>query len=128
MTCADRLYFDELSFERVLDVIDLEQPRGVIVWLRPDTQQSAMAHRQSVPVSRYIAHINRPLGKSHSLPPCSISSASTSRVAGAHKPWKTPSEFVDKVGYPAVPRASLICASGVTNVCYNEEELANFPI
>ena len=49
---CDRLYFDELSFERVLDVIDLEQPRGVIVSVggQIPNNLAMKLHRQSVPV------------------------------------------------------------------------------
>ena len=49
---CDRLYFDELSFERVLDVIDLEQPRGVIVSVggQIPNNLAMKLYRQSVPV------------------------------------------------------------------------------
>ena len=78
---CDRLYFDELSFERVLDVIDLEQPRGVIVSVggQIPNNLAMKLHRQSVPVlgTSPISIDARKIATSS--PPCSISSASTSR-------------------------------------------------
>jgi len=104
---CDRLYFDELSFERVLDVIDLEQPRGVIVSVggQIPNNLAMKLHRQSVPVlgtspisidraenrNKFSAMldqlgIDQPAWQEStarkietSSPPCSISSASTSR-------------------------------------------------
>ncbi len=62
---CDRLYFDEASFERVLDVIDLEQPGGVIVSVggQIPNNLAMKLHRQSVPVLGTSPHLYRPCGK-----------------------------------------------------------------
>ena len=125
---CDRLYFDELSFERVLDVIDLEQPRGVIVSVggQIPNNLAMKLHRQSVPV----------LGTS----PISIDRAENRNKfsamldqLGIDQPaWQELTsledvkEFVDKVGYPVLVRPSYVLSGAAMNVCYNEEELANF--
>ena len=122
---CDRLYFDELSFERVLDVIDLEQPRGVIVSVggQIPNNLAMKLHRQSVPV----------LGTS----PISIDRAENRNKfsamldqLGIDQPaWQELTsledvkEFVDKVGYPVLVRPSYVLSFAALNVCYNDELL-----
>ena len=62
---CDRLYFDELSFERVLDVIDLEQPRGVIVFVggQIPNNLAMKLYRQSVPILGTCSDFHRPCRK-----------------------------------------------------------------
>ncbi len=125
---CDRLYFDELSFERVLDVIDLEQPNGVIVSVggQIPNNLAMKLHRQSVPI----------LGTS----PISIDRAENRHKfsamldqLGIDQPaWKELTsiedmeEFVAKVGYPVLVRPSYVLSGAAMNVCYNEEELKEF--
>ena len=125
---CDRLYFDELSFERVLDVIDLEQPRGVIVSVggQIPNNLAMKLHRQSVPV----------LGTS----PISIDRAENRNKfsamldqLGIDQPaWQELTSledvkgFVEKVGYPVLVRPSYVLSGAAMNVCYDEEELENF--
>lgn len=125
---CDRLYFDELSFERVLDVIDLEQPGGVIVSVggQIPNNLAMKLHRQSVPI----------LGTS----PISIDRAENRHKfsamldqLGIDQPaWKELTsiedmeEFVAKVGYPVLVRPSYVLSGAAMNVCYNEEELKEF--
>ncbi|MBQ8601366.1 MAG: carbamoyl-phosphate synthase (glutamine-hydrolyzing) large subunit [Bacteroides sp.] len=125
---CDRLYFDELSFERVLDVIDLEQPNGVIVSVggQIPNNLAMKLHRQSVPI----------LGTS----PVSIDRAENRHKfsamldqLGIDQPaWKELTsiedmeEFVAKVGYPVLVRPSYVLSGAAMNVCYNEEELKEF--
>ena len=125
---CDRLYFDELSFERVLDVIDLEQPGGVIVSVggQIPNNLAMKLHRQSVPI----------LGTS----PLSIDRAENRHKfsamldqLGIDQPaWKELTsiedmqEFVNKVGYPVLVRPSYVLSGAAMNVCYNEEELHEF--
>ena len=125
---CDRLYFDELSFERVLDVIDLEQPNGVIVSVggQIPNNLAMKLHRQSVPI----------LGTS----PVSIDRAENRHKfsamldqLGIDQPaWKELTsiedmeEFVAKVGYPVLVRPSYVLSGAAKNVCYNEEELKEF--
>lgn len=125
---CDRLYFDELSFERVLDVLDLEMPKGVIVSMggQIPNNLAIRLHRQDVPI----------LGTS----PISID-----RAENRHKfssmldqleidqpAWKELSSmddiygFVDKVGYPVLVRPSYVLSGAAMNVCHNAEELETF--
>ena len=125
---CDRLYFDELSFERVLDVIDLEQPRGVIVSVggQIPNNLAMKLHRQSVPI----------LGTS----PISIDRAENRNKfsamldqLGIDQPaWQELTSlddvkgFVEKVGYPVLVRPSYVLSGAAMNVCYDEEELTRF--
>lgn len=125
---CDRLYFDELSFERVLDVIDLEQPRGVIVSVggQIPNNLAMKLYRQSVPI----------LGTS----PISIDRAENRNKfsamldqLGIDQPaWQELTsiddvkDFVDKVGYPVLVRPSYVLSGAAMNVCYDEDELVNF--
>ena len=125
---CDRLYFDELSFERVLDVIDLEQPRGVIVSVggQIPNNLAMKLYRQSVPV----------LGTS----PISIDRAENRNKfsamldqLGIDQPaWQELTslddvkDFVGKVGYPVLVRPSYVLSGAAMNVCYDEEELTRF--
>lgn len=125
---CDRLYFDELSFERVLDVVDLEQARGVIVSMggQIPNNLAMKLHRQAVPI----------LGTS----PLSID-----RAENRHKfssmldnlnidqpEWRELTsmddiqEFVETVGYPVLVRPSYVLSGAAMNVCYNDEELEEF--
>ena len=125
---CDRLYFDELSFERVLDVIDLESPRGVVVSVggQIPNNLAMKLHRQSVPI----------LGTS----PVSIDRAENRNKfsamldqLGIDQPqWSALTSmddvkaFVDKVGYPVLVRPSYVLSGAAMNVCYDEEELQRF--
>ena len=125
---CDRLYFDELSFERVLDVIDLEQPNGVIVSVggQIPNNLAMKLHRQSVPV----------LGTS----PLSIDRAENRNKfsamldqLGIDQPaWQELTSlddvkaFVQKVGYPVLVRPSYVLSGAAMNVCYDQEELERF--
>lgn len=125
---CDRLYFDELSFERVLDVIDLEQPRGVIVSVggQIPNNLAMKLYRQAVPI----------LGTS----PISIDRAENRNKfsamldqLGIDQPaWQELTSlddvkaFVAKVGYPVLVRPSYVLSGAAMNVCYDEEELTRF--
>ena len=125
---CDRLYFDELSFERVLDVIDLEQPKGVIVSVggQIPNNLAMKLHRQSVPI----------LGTS----PLSIDRAENRNKFSAmldqldidQPAWKELTSlediksFIDKVGYPVLVRPSYVLSGAAMNVCYDNEALENF--
>ena len=125
---CDRLYFDELSFERLLDVIDLEQPRGVIVSVggQIPNNLAMKLYRQAVPI----------LGTS----PISIDRAENRNKfsamldqLGIDQPaWQELTSlddvkaFVAKVGYPVLVRPSYVLSGAAMNVCYDEEELTRF--
>ncbi len=125
---CDRLYFDELSFERVLDVIDLENPRGVIVSVggQIPNNLAMKLHRQSVPI----------LGTS----PVSIDraenrgkfSAMLDKLGIDQPQWSALTSmedvnaFVERVGFPVLVRPSYVLSGAAMNVCYNNEELVRF--
>ena len=128
---CDRLYFDELSFERVLDVIDLEQPRGVIVSVggQIPNNLAMKLHRQSVPI----------LGTS----PVSIDRAENRNKfsamldqLGIDQPaWQELTslddvkQFIAKVGYPVLVRPSYVLSGAAMNVCYDEGEVSKeYPV
>ncbi|MBR4381577.1 MAG: carbamoyl-phosphate synthase (glutamine-hydrolyzing) large subunit [Bacteroidaceae bacterium] len=125
---CDRLYFDELSFERVMDIIDLEEPRGVVVSVggQIPNNLAMKLYRQSVPV----------LGTS----PVSIDRAENrdkfSRMLdqlGIDQPvWHELTnlddikEFIDRVGYPVLVRPSYVLSGAAMNVCYDDSELETY--
>ena len=125
---CDRLYFDELSFERVLDVIDLESPRGVIVSTggQIPNNLAMKLYRQSVPI----------LGTS----PVSIDraenrgkfSAMLDKLGIDQPRWSALTsmddvkKFIDEVGYPVLVRPSYVLSGAAMNVCYSDDELERF--
>ena len=125
---CDRLYFDELSFERVMDVIDLENPNGVIVSVggQIPNNLAMKLYRQSVPI----------LGTS----PVSIDRAENRNKfsamldqLGLDQPkWSALTsmddvkKFIDEVGYPVLVRPSYVLSGAAMNVCHNDDELKRF--
>ncbi|MBE6312477.1 MAG: carbamoyl-phosphate synthase (glutamine-hydrolyzing) large subunit [Bacteroidales bacterium] len=125
---CDKLYFDELSFERVLDVIDLEIPRGVIVSVggQIPNNLAMKLYRQNVPV----------LGTS----PVSIDRAENRHKfsamldqLGIDQPrWKELTsyddidKFIDEVGFPVLIRPSYVLSGAAMNVCYDKEQMHTF--
>ena len=125
---CDRLYFDELSFERVLDVMDLELPKGVIVSVggQIPNNLAMKLYRQNVPV----------LGTS----PLSIDRAENRHkfsamldTLGIDQPrWAelTSMEeidaFIAKVGFPILIRPSYVLSGAAMNVCHSKEQMIEF--
>ena len=125
---CDRLYFDELTFERVLDVIDLETPKGVIVSVggQIPNNLAMKLHRQQVPI----------LGTS----PLSIDRAENRHKFSAmldeldidQPRWKELTSFdeidsfVEEVGFPVLIRPSYVLSGAAMNVCYDREQMHTF--
>jgi carbamoyl-phosphate synthase large subunit len=125
---CDRLYFDELSYERVMDIHDLENPKGVIVSVggQIPNNLAMRLHNSSVQV----------LGTS----PMSIDNAENRHKfsmlldkLGIDQPrWKELTsleeinEFVNEVGYPLLIRPSYVLSGAAMNVVSNSEELEHF--
>ncbi|MEE0975110.1 MAG: carbamoyl-phosphate synthase (glutamine-hydrolyzing) large subunit, partial [Muribaculaceae bacterium] len=125
---CDKLYFDELSFERVLDVIDLESPRGVIVSVggQIPNNLAMKLNRRQVPI----------LGTS----PISIDRAENRHKfsamldsLGIDQPrWKELTsfddidKFVEEVGFPVLIRPSYVLSGAAMNVCYDHESMYEF--
>ena len=125
---CDRLYFDELSLERVLDVIDLEQPKGVIVSVggQIPNNLAMKLYRQGVPVlGTSPVDIDRAENRdkfSAMLDKLGIDQPSWQALTS----FDDVKEFVDKVGYPVLVRPSYVLSGAAMNVCYDEEELHRF--
>lgn len=125
---CDRLYFDELSFERVMDIIDLESPRGVIVSVggQIPNNLAMKLYRRHVPI----------LGTS----PVSIDRAENRHKfsamldsLGIDQPrWKELTSFDDidafvkEVGFPVLIRPSYVLSGAAMNVCYDFESMHEF--
>ncbi len=125
---CDRLYFDELSFERVMDIIDLETPRGVILAMggQIPNNLAMRLHREGVPI----------LG----TPPESIDRAedrhkfsSMCDALGIDQPrWKELRSleeielFIEDTGYPVLIRPSYVLSGAAMNVVSNSTELIHF--
>ncbi len=125
---CDRLYFDELSFERVLDVIDIENPKGVIVSVggQIPNNLAMKLYRQNVTI----------LGTS----PLSIDRAENRHKfsamldeLGIDQPrWKEMTSFeeidafIDEVGFPVLIRPSYVLSGAAMNVCYDKEQMHAF--
>ncbi len=125
---CDRLYFDELSLERVLDVIDLEQPRGVIVSVggQIPNNLAMKLYRQGVPVlGTSPVDIDRAENRDKF-------SAMLDKLGIDQPAWRALTsfddikEFVSEVGYPVLVRPSYVLSGAAMNVCYDDEELERF--
>ena len=125
---CDRLYFDELTLERVLDVIDLEQPRGVIVSVggQIPNNLAMKLHRQGVPVlGTSPVDIDRAENRDKF-------SAMLDKLGIDQPAWRALTslddikEFVAEVGYPVLVRPSYVLSGAAMNVCYDDEELERF--
>ena len=125
---CDRLYFDELTFERVMDIIELETPRGVIVSTGGQIPNN-LAMRldaQQVPIlgtaAKYIDNAEDREKFSEML-----------RRIGVDQPaWSALTTmddihgFIDQVGFPVLVRPSYVLSGAAMNVCSNMEELERF--
>lgn len=125
---CDRLFFDELSLERVLDVIDLEQPRGVIVSVggQIPNNLAMKLHRQGVPVlGTSPVDIDRAENRDKF-------SAMLDKLGIDQPAWRALTslndikEFVDEVGFPVLVRPSYVLSGAAMNVCYDNNELERF--
>ena len=125
---CDRLYFDELSFERVLDVIGLESPRGVIVSVggQIPNNLAMKLHRQSVPIlGTSPVNIDRAENRgkfSAMLDKLGIDQPKWSALTSMEDVQK----FIDEVGYPVLVRPSYVLSGAAMNVCHDDDELRRF--
>ena len=125
---CDRLYFDELTFERVLDIIDLEQPHGVIVSTGGQIPNNLAVYLDEAGV--------RILGTQAQDIDGAEDRAKFSQMLnelGVNQPeWSALtsmadiSRFVERVGYPVLVRPSYVLSGAAMNVCSNEDELERF--
>ncbi len=125
---CDRLYFDELTFERVMDIIDLETPHGVIVSTGGQIPNN-LAMRldgQRVPILGTSAHDIDGAEDRDKF------SAMCDRIGVDQPAWAALTsmddiqQFIDRVGFPVLVRPSYVLSGAAMNVCSNEEELKRF--
>ncbi|MCF0202073.1 MAG: carbamoyl-phosphate synthase (glutamine-hydrolyzing) large subunit [Bacteroidaceae bacterium] len=125
---CDRLYFDELSFERVLDVIELEKPNGTIVSVggQIPNNLAMKLYRQNVNIlGTSPVNIDRAENRDKF-------SAMLDKLAIDQPAWRALTsmedikEFVAKVGFPVLVRPSYVLSGAAMNVCYSHEELERF--
>ena len=125
---CDRLYFDELTFERVQDIIDMEQPHGVIV-----STGGQIPNNLAVYLSEQ--HVNI-LGTQAEDIDGAEDRAKFSQMLnelGVNQPeWSALTsmddinQFVDRVGFPVLVRPSYVLSGAAMNVCSNKDELERF--
>jgi carbamoyl-phosphate synthase large subunit len=126
-TC-DRLYFDELSFERVMDIIELENPYGVILSVggQIPNNLAMKLFDQNVPVlgtsPKKIDNAEDREKFSSLLDNLGIDQPRWARLSTIHEIDK----FVDKVGYPILIRPSYVLSGAAMNVVSNPDQLTHF--
>lgn len=125
---TDRLYFDELTLERVLDILDLETPKGVIVSTGgqiPNNLAMKLA-RQHIPILGTQAEKIDNAEDRHKF------SAMLDRLGVDQPRWKELTSlsdidsFIAEVGFPVLVRPSYVLSGAAMNVCSNQEELYRF--
>lgn len=125
---CDRLYFDELTFERVMDIIELEQPHGVIVSTGGQIPNN-LAMRldaQNVPIlgtaAKDIDNAEDRAKFSQMLTNNGINQPEWSALTSMEDIDK----FIERVGFPVLVRPSYVLSGAAMNVCSNEDELKRF--
>ena len=125
---CDRLYFDELTFERVMDILDLENPHGVILSTggQIPNNLAMKLDAQNVPI----------LGTSaKDIDNCedrALFSSMLNRIGVDQPDWAALTSmadidaFIEKVGFPVLVRPSYVLSGAAMNVCSNREELEKF--
>ena len=125
---CDRLYFDELSLERVLDIIDLEQPKGVVVSVggQIPNNLAMRLHNYGVPIlGTSPLDIDRAENRDKF-------SAMLDRLGIDQPAWRALTSFddiksfVEQVGFPVLVRPSYVLSGAAMNVCYSFDELERF--
>lgn len=125
---CDRLYFDELTFERVTDILELENPHGVIV-----STGGQIPNNLALRLDAQNIHILGTSAKSiDNAEDRDKFSAMLDRIGVDQPEWRALTSledinsFVDKVGFPVLVRPSYVLSGAAMNVCSNQEELERF--
>jgi len=125
---CDRLYFDELTFERVMDIIDLEQPQGVILSVGGQIPNNLAMRldEQKVPIlGTQAKYIDNAEDRQKFSSMCD-------RIGVVQPAWKEltnmddVNDFIAKVGFPVLVRPSYVLSGAAMNVCSNQDELVRF--
>ena len=125
---CDRLYFDELTFERVMDILDLENPHGVIV-----STGGQIPNNLAMRLDEQHVNILGTSAKSiDNAEDREKFSAMLDRIGVDQPRWKELSsmddinKFIEEVGFPVLVRPSYVLSGAAMNVCSNQEELERF--
>lgn len=125
---SDRLYFDELTYERVMDIYELEQPHGMVV-----SVGGQIPNNLALRLDRSGVNILGTKATSIDKAEDRHKFSSIVDALGIDQPkWKELTTlddlhgFVSKVGYPVLVRPSYVLSGAAMNVCYNEDELRRF--
>lgn len=125
---CDRLYFDELTFERVMDILELENPHGVIV-----STGGQIPNNLAMRLDAQHIHILGTSAKSiDNAEDREKFSAMLDRIGVDQPRWKELSsmddinQFVEEVGFPVLVRPSYVLSGAAMNVCSNQDELVRF--
>ena len=125
---CDRLYFDELTFERVMDIIDLETPYGVIVSTggQIPNNLAMLLDEQHVPIlgtkAQDIDNAEDRAKFSQMLTNNGINQPEWSALTS----MEDIDRFIERVGFPVLVRPSYVLSGAAMNVCSNEDELKRF--
>ena len=125
---CDRLYFDELTFERVLDIIEMENPHGVVVSTggQIPNNLAMWLDAENVPIlgtsAKDIDNAEDRAKFSAMLTERGVNQPEWSALTSMEDIGK----FVDRVGFPVLVRPSYVLSGAAMNVCSNEDELKKF--
>ncbi|MBD5248063.1 MAG: carbamoyl-phosphate synthase (glutamine-hydrolyzing) large subunit [Barnesiella sp.] len=125
---CDRLYFDELTFERVMDILDLEQPHGAILSVGGQIPNNLATRLddEGVNILGTNAHSIDNAEDRHKF------SAMLDNLGIDQPRWRELTsfedirEFIDEVGFPVLVRPSYVLSGAAMNVCSNDDELERF--
>ena len=125
---CDRLYFDELTFERVMDIMDLENPHGVILSVGGQIPNNLAMRldEQHIPILGTQANSIDNAEDRHKF------SSMLDRIGVDQPRWKELSSmedvevFIKEVGFPVLVRPSYVLSGAAMNVCSNQQELVQF--
>ena len=125
---CDRLYFDELTFERVMDIIDLEMPHGVIV-----STGGQIPNNLAVHLDEQRVNILGTQAKDIDGAEDRAKFSQMLNELGVNQPeWSALTsmddinQFVERVGFPVLVRPSYVLSGAAMNVCSNKDELERF--
>ncbi len=125
---CDRLYFDELTFERVMDILDLEQPHGTILSVGGQIPNN-LATRLDQQGVNILGTSARDIDNAEDR---NKFSAMLDRLGIDQPRWSELTSmddihrFIDEVGYPVLVRPSYVLSGAAMNVCHNDEQLTRF--
>ena len=125
---CDRLYFDELTFERVMDILDLENPHGVIVSTGGQIPNN-LALRLDAQKVNILGTSAKSIDNAEDRDKFS---AMLDRIGVDQPEWSALTSmedinaFIQKVGFPVLVRPSYVLSGAAMNVCSNQEELERF--